>query len=82
LRRPDFDKVFILHIDWSALGIGAILGQLDEEGKEYVIAYAFRSNKAKSNYSSYEGECLVIVWIIIHFRPYLYGTNFILYIDH
>jgi hypothetical protein len=51
LRRPDFNKVFILHTDWSALGIRAILGQLDEEGKEYVIAYASRSNnKAESNY--------------------------------
>jgi hypothetical protein len=29
LRRLDFNKVFILHIDWSALSIGAILGQLD-----------------------------------------------------
>jgi len=37
LNRPDFSKVFILHSDWSALGIGAIIGQLDEEGKEYVI---------------------------------------------
>ncbi len=26
LRRPDFNKVFILHIDQNALGIGAILG--------------------------------------------------------
>ncbi len=40
LRRLDFNKVFILHTDWSALGIGAIFGQLDEEGKEYVITYA------------------------------------------
>ncbi len=40
LRRPDFNKVFILHTNWSAFGIGAIFGQLDEEGKEYVIAYA------------------------------------------
>jgi hypothetical protein len=64
----------------SALGIGTILGQLDEEN---VITYAFRSNnKAESNYSSYKGECLVIVWVVIHFRPYLYGTNFILYSDH
>jgi len=82
LRRPDFNKVFILHTDLSALGIGAILGQLDEEGKEYVIAYASRSNKAESNYSSYEGECLAVVWVVIHFRPYLYGTNFTLYTDH
>jgi hypothetical protein len=83
LRRPNFSKVFILHTDWSALGISAILGQLDEEGKEYVIAYASRSNnKAESNYSSYEGECLAIVWVVIHFRPYLYGTNFTLYTDH
>jgi hypothetical protein len=83
LRRPDFSKIFILHTDWSALGIGAILGQLDEEGKEYVIAYASRSNnKVENNYFSYEGECLTIVWAIIHFRPYLYGTNFTLYTDH
>jgi hypothetical protein len=45
LKRPDFSKVFILHTNWSAFGIGAILGQLDEEGKEYFIAYASQSNK-------------------------------------
>jgi hypothetical protein len=62
LRKLNFSKVFILHIDWNALGIGAILGQLDEEGNEYVIAYASQSNnKAESNYSSYEGECLTVV---------------------
>jgi hypothetical protein len=83
LRRLDFIKVFIVHIHWSVLGIGVILGQLDEEGKEYVIAYASQSNnKAKSNYSSYKGETIVVIWVIIHFRPYLYGTKFNLYIDH
>jgi hypothetical protein len=83
MRRPNFNKVFILHTDWSALGIGVIFGQLDEEGKEYVIAYASRNNnKAESNYFSYGGECLVVVWAVIHFRPYLYGTNFTLYTDH
>jgi len=83
LRRPDFSKVFILHTDWNALGIGVILGQLDEEGKEYVIAYASRSNnRVESNYSSYEGECLIVVWLVIHFRPYFYGTKFTLYTKH
>jgi len=47
----------------SALGIGVILGQFDEEGKKYLIAYASQSNnKAKSNNSSYEGKCFAIVW--------------------
>jgi hypothetical protein len=83
LRRFDFSNVFILHTNWSAFGIGVILGQLDEEGKKYVIAYASRSNnKAESNYSSYEGECLVVVWAVIYFMPYLYGTKFILYTSH
>jgi hypothetical protein len=83
LKRPDFSKVFILNTNWSALGSGAILGQLDEESKEYVITYAFRSNnKAESNYFSYKGECFVIVWAVIHFKPYLYGTEFTLYTDH
>jgi hypothetical protein len=83
LRRLDFSKVFILHTNWSVIGIGVILGQLDEEGKEYVIAYASQSNiKVENNYSSYEGECFTIVWVVIHFKPYLYGTKFTLYIDH
>jgi hypothetical protein len=46
LKGPDFNKVFILSNDWSALGISVILGQLDEEGKEYVITYASRRLKA------------------------------------
>ncbi len=82
LKRPDFSKVFILHTNQSAFGIGNLLGQLDEEGKEYVIAYASRSNnKVESNYFSYKRECLV-VWVVIHFRPSFYGTEFTLYIDH
>jgi hypothetical protein len=53
------------------------------ESKEYVIAYASRSNnKADSNYFSYEGECLTIVWVVIHFKPYFYGIKFTLYTDH
>jgi prenyltransferase beta subunit len=79
LRRLDFNKVFILHTNWSALSIGAILGQLDEEGKEYVIAYASQSNnKVENNYSSYEGGvfsccmghhtfCALSLWHQVHF---------------
>ena len=33
-------------------------------------------------YSSYEGEALGAVWVIVHFLPYLYGQRFILMTDH
>jgi hypothetical protein len=65
------------------LGLGAVLTQCDDEGKEFVVAYASRSNNAaESRYSSYEGECLATVWAVAHFRCYLFGTQFTLVIDH
>ena len=83
LRRPDTRRPFQLHTDWSMLGLGAVLTQKDDDGKEYVIAYASRSNNdAEAKYSSYEGECLAVVWAVAHFRPYLYGQSFTLVTDH
>ena len=83
LRRPIRGRHFQLHTDWSAVGLGAVLTQRDDEDKEFVVAYASRSNNAaKAKYSSYEGECLAAVWAVAHFRCYLYGNPFTLVIDH
>jgi hypothetical protein len=83
LRRPDVSKSFQLHTDWSSLGLGAVLTQKDDLSREYVVAYALRSNNmAEANYSSYEGKALAAVWAIVHFRPYLYGQRFTLVTDH
>jgi hypothetical protein len=65
------------------LGRGAVLTQCDDEGKEFVVAYANRSNNAaESRYSSYEGECLAMVWAIAHFMCYLFSTQFTLVTNH
>ncbi len=48
----------------------------------FWLIFTSGNNKVENNYFSYEGDCLVVVWVIIHFRPYFYGTNFTLYIDH
>jgi hypothetical protein len=83
LRRPDYSRPFELHTDWSGVGLGAVLVQRDDEGREYVIAYASRSNnRTERNYSSYAGECLAPVWGVSHFRVYLYGRRFVLLTDH
>ena len=83
LRRPDARRPFELHTDWSMLGIGVFLTQKDDDGKEYVIACASRSNNdVEAKYSSYEEECLVVVCGVAHFHPYLYEQNFTFVTDH
>jgi hypothetical protein len=60
-----------------------VLVQRDDEGREYVIAYASRSNnRTERNYFSYAGECLATVWGVSHFRVYLHGRRFVLLTDH
>ncbi len=55
LRRPIRGRPFQLHTNWSMLGLRAVLTQCDDKGKEFVVAYASRSNNAtESCYNSYE----------------------------
>ena len=63
--------------------MGAVLSQLTQEGVEHPIFYASQSyNLAEQNYSSFDGECLVVVWATNHFRAYLFGNSFTLITDH
>jgi hypothetical protein len=56
---------------------------MDNDGKEFVIAYTSRSNNnAEAQYNLYEGECLATIWAIAHFLCYLYGNEFLLVTDH
>ena len=83
LRLPDPYAPFILTTDWSQQGMGAILSQINKEGVEHPICYASKScNVAKQNYSSFDGECLAVVWATGHFRAYLFGNSFALVTDH
>jgi hypothetical protein len=62
LQRSDMILPFELHMDWSAIGLGAVLIRIDIDRKEFVFAYALGSNNwTKRNYSSYYGECLAAV---------------------
>lgn len=83
LRRIDYSKPLILHTDWSKNGMGAVLSQEGDDGKEYMCACASRSlSKAERNYSSFEGEMAAVVYGICTFQHHLMGLHFTLYTDH
>jgi RNase H-like domain found in reverse transcriptase/Reverse transcriptase (RNA-dependent DNA polymerase)/Integrase zinc binding domain len=64
-------------------GLGAILTQVDKDGKFYAISFASCQLKDhKKNYSPFLLEAAAAVWGMDHFNKYLKGKMFILYTDH
>jgi hypothetical protein len=83
LRHPDFNRTFYLMTDGSAKGFGAVLAQIDDEGKEYVVSYASQSiGGPKKNYNPTELELNAAVWAIEKFHYYLGYKHFVLLTDH
>src|SRR3954470_6077063 len=82
LKPLDWSLPFELMCDASDYSLGAVLGQKVEK-KLCVIYYASRTmNEAQINYTTTEKEFLAIIFALEKFRPYLIGTNVIIYTDH
>jgi len=86
LTFADFSKPFILHVDASNEGLGAVLSQ-EEDGKVRVVAYASRrlkpTEKNMQNYSSRKLELLALKWAVTEkFREYLLGSRFQVWTDN
>jgi hypothetical protein len=83
LIYPDFEKEFMLIIDTSGIGLGAVLAQKNKDDKEIVKAYASRSLvRAKKNYPITELECLAVFWKIQYFHKFLVGRKFKVITDY
>ena len=83
LKLPNFDKPFIVQVDASERGLGAVLCQKDEQGREHPVVYASRKLlERERSLSTTEKECLSLVWAIQLLHPYLYGTTFVVETDH
>ena len=86
LGHPDFTLPFILEVDASHLGLGAVLSQRHGK-KSVVISYASRglrqSERNLNNYSSMKLELLGLKWAITEkFRDILIGAKFCVYTDN
>ena len=81
LKRPDYNQPFLVQVDWSTNGLGAVLSQI-HNGVERPSAFQSRSLRpAEKNYSPTEGEALAAVWGLLMFRPYIQGQKFKLETD-
>jgi hypothetical protein len=82
LAHPEFSKKFILDTDASNEAIGAVLSQ-EIDGKERHIAFASRTlTNPEGCYCVTRKELLVVVFVVEHFKHYLYGKQFVVRTDH
>ncbi len=64
-------------------GIGAVLVQQDDRGKNRVIAYASRTlNSAVCTYLVTDKETLAVVWALNHYREVIFRYPVTVFTDH
>ncbi|XP_039528746.1 uncharacterized protein LOC120479938 [Pimephales promelas] len=86
LAYADFSKPFILDVDASHQGLGAVLSQ-EHGGKCRPVAFASRglrpSERNMQNYSSMKLEFLALKWAVSEkFREYLLGQKCLVFTDN
>lgn len=82
LKLPDMEKDFVLYTDASAVAIGAVLCQMEDNFPRPVAFGSRKLSPPETRYSTTEREALAIVYFTNYFRQYLLGKKFLIYTDH
>ena len=83
LAFPDFGKPFVLSIDASDTAVGYVLGQINSQGLENVIAFggrALRDQEKRWHINHKEG--LALIEAIKTFKAYLTSAEFTVFTDN
>ena len=78
LALPNFELLFEVECDVSAVGIGTILTQ----AKRSLTYFGEKLNGSRVNYSTYDKEFYAIVRALEHWNHYLKPKPFVLHSDH
>ena len=84
LAFTDYMKDFLLKMDTSKEGLGAVLSQKQVDGLYHPVAYGSQALTAhEKNYHSMKLEFLVLKWAIMeHFKEYLLYQPFLVKTDN
>ena len=79
LTFADYTKDFLLEMDTSKEGLGAVLSQKQEDGWFHLVAYGSRAlTTHEKNYHSMKLEFLALKWAVTeHFKEYLLYQPFL-----
>ncbi|CAF2846048.1 unnamed protein product, partial [Rotaria sp. Silwood2] len=82
LQFPDSNLPFIIQVDASNYGIGAVLMQNTDKGEQPVAYMSQKLNKQQQNWNATEKECFAVVSSIRKWNHYVAGQEFIVRTDH
>ena len=84
LAFPDYTKDFLLKMDTSKEGLGAVLSQKQADGQYHPVTYgSWAITSHEKNYHSTKLEFLALKWAIMkHFKEYLLYWPFLVRTDN
>ncbi len=82
LQSPDFSKRFIVQVDASDVGLGAVLVQGKAYDERPVLFLSRKLFERELRYSTVRKEILTIKWVVNSLDHYLLGHEFTLRTNH
>jgi hypothetical protein len=83
LHYADMSKPFYVATDASQYGVSFLLYQRDDQGRDKYISFGSTSlSPSQRKWSTTRRELYALVLALKKFRPFLWGTPFIAYVDH